>query len=969
MFREKKIFLITLLLIISCLIAVGCGSNSENGPSNTSEPSSNDCMITIKTEGGMPLENIEVYIYTDDSLSELVWFAKSDVNGVIAFKDSVDDKTIAILKNVPDGYEVDEKYYFDKNKCDVLLKTKIEDADISSKQFNAGDIITDFTFTDTDGNSYKISDVLKEKKAVVLNFWYTSCVPCDMEFPYLDSAYLQYSNDIALFAINPIDKSNQTITDYKADNELSIPMGSSNINWENVFNFSSYPTTVVIDRYGMVSYIHNGYITSADVFTDLFGYYTSDNYVQSVLKNIEDISNAAGTEGTAENPYEFGGVTEFEVTVPANKTVYCDIYKVSGMVMTVTGNDISLEYQNETFSPQEGKISITVTTPDTFTPVKLAVTNKSDKECTYSFEFTNKKGTAENPYALSLGEFITNIAEGNESGVYYTYTADKNGIIKLISKSITAGVEYEFVLYNLNTYVYNTMSSEGIVDEKTGYKVLSIKVNSGDVLRISIATLPDSSNKIPAGEFITDAVFEESSQSDEEIKPEKVEYSITVKDNSGNPIRNLKVWFVDGSNKTELTTNTKGIASIEYDEGSYSFLISIPEEYEANKDSFAVTKTSPSVTATLNKKAVQKDEKTYTITVSDVNGNNVNGVTVKILQGSNTIFTKKTENGKVTTTLMSDDYVVQIDGIAGGLCYNAGIAKLSVNTTSITIVVAPKASSNVEPLYVGDAIILKEETVYVDLPSDEMNYFVFNPQQSGLYQVTLSNTGAVLSYWGANDNFITDQSSSVDINNNSFLFNVKDGNVGINRIIGAVGDTGALISIKRVGDAQTDIGDLVYDIYQPTKEPSKTTINAGKVFTYIDITGTTANNKLVYNNQDGYYHIGSENGPIAYVSLGDKTPYISYSALISNTGVKVILYDSNGNIEKKEDYTECLMKYVSCMDDTYGVYALDNDLMYILKNHINYIGWTDYLSQSYLFENVEDVNSEISWMFLICYIK
>ena len=63
------------------------------------------------------------------------------------------------------------------------------------------------------------------------------------------------------------------------------------------------------------------------------------------------------------------------------------------------------------------------------------------------------------------------------------------------------------------------------------------------------------------------------------------------------------------------------------------------------------------------------------------------------------------------------------------------------------------------------------------------------------------------------------------------------------------------------------------------------------------------------------------------------------------------------------------MDYVACADEATGVYPLDQDLMYILTNHIDYMGWCDSADSAYLFNSVNNVNDEISWMFLICYIQ
>ena len=44
----------------------------------------------------------------------------------------------------------------------------------------------------------------RPKQLVILDFWYTTCEPCKMEFPYFESALQKYGDKISLLAINPI---------------------------------------------------------------------------------------------------------------------------------------------------------------------------------------------------------------------------------------------------------------------------------------------------------------------------------------------------------------------------------------------------------------------------------------------------------------------------------------------------------------------------------------------------------------------------------------------------------------------------------------------------------------------------------------------------------------------------------------------------------------------------------------------
>ena len=165
----------------------------------------------------------------------------------------------------------------------------ISDAVLSECSYSLGDKMGDYTVTDVNGNEYVFSELLKSKKAIVLNFWYVNCGPCQMEFPFLQAAADKYSDDVVVLAINPTDDRENDIQKYATKNELSIPLIKGDLAWNTAFSIRGFPTTVVIDRYGIVSFSHMGAVVEEGVFEKLFAHFSADDYTQKIVESLDDI--------------------------------------------------------------------------------------------------------------------------------------------------------------------------------------------------------------------------------------------------------------------------------------------------------------------------------------------------------------------------------------------------------------------------------------------------------------------------------------------------------------------------------------------------------------------------------------------------------------------------------------------------------------------------------------------------------
>ena len=285
--RRAAIAFLAIALLLSISIFVLCSCGEQNEPKTKTEYS-----ILLKSQGGMSLSDVKISVYADEELTELVWAGYTESDESFVFEAYESDKITAVLSEIPEGYTADEKYPLTSGANEISLECSLlEEGELSGVTYKIGNMAHDFTVTAYDGESYKLSELLETKKAVVLNFWFMNCDPCRMEFPYLWQAYEEFSDDIAVLAMNPLDGTDETIAFYAAENSLGFPMAAVDPAWQSAVNITAYPTTVIIDRYGMVSLIHTGSITEKETFVKLFEYYTSDDYVQSAVRNVSDIEN------------------------------------------------------------------------------------------------------------------------------------------------------------------------------------------------------------------------------------------------------------------------------------------------------------------------------------------------------------------------------------------------------------------------------------------------------------------------------------------------------------------------------------------------------------------------------------------------------------------------------------------------------------------------------------------------------
>ncbi|MDE7158138.1 MAG: redoxin domain-containing protein [Clostridiales bacterium] len=247
--------------------------------------------VNAKTEGGMNVRNVHFFVLKG---ADTAYEGTTNADGEASFRLLPDNYTLvtasAIAGLTPEktSYSLNEE----NSSVTILFSSKIIDEEIPNrKTYVLGDIMYDFTYTTYNGaQTVTLSDLLKTKKAVVLNFWYTTCTYCIQEFPCLEEAYEEYKDDVEVIGINPLNDSitiANFLTTYAGNFQLTFPITRDTAGLSNHFVINGYPTTVIIDRYGAVAFIEAGGIVETELWTLLFEKYTADDYTQDFTPGEE----------------------------------------------------------------------------------------------------------------------------------------------------------------------------------------------------------------------------------------------------------------------------------------------------------------------------------------------------------------------------------------------------------------------------------------------------------------------------------------------------------------------------------------------------------------------------------------------------------------------------------------------------------------------------------------------------------
>jgi len=123
---------------------------------------------------------------------------------------------------------------------------------------SVNDKAPDFTLKNLQGTNLRLDEY--RGKVVLINFWASWCGPCRQEMPLLDRIHQRYSDaGFAVLGVN-VEGTLAPAKETAERTHVTFPvLIDENQKVSGLYDLESMPSTLVVDRDGVVRYVHHGY--------------------------------------------------------------------------------------------------------------------------------------------------------------------------------------------------------------------------------------------------------------------------------------------------------------------------------------------------------------------------------------------------------------------------------------------------------------------------------------------------------------------------------------------------------------------------------------------------------------------------------------------------------------------------------------------------------------------------------------
>jgi len=157
----------------------------------------------------------------------------------------------AVMSNVKTGPFTLAEFQFAPPKTATLEEPA------EAKMLDIGMQGPEFSLWSLEDRTLSLASIQRDKKAVLINFWYLACPPCREEFPIFEKLYGELKDKgLAIVAVNYNDPA-KDVAEYVKKTGLTFTIAMGDDGESNVFikySVRSFPATYLLDERGRIIY-------------------------------------------------------------------------------------------------------------------------------------------------------------------------------------------------------------------------------------------------------------------------------------------------------------------------------------------------------------------------------------------------------------------------------------------------------------------------------------------------------------------------------------------------------------------------------------------------------------------------------------------------------------------------------------------------------------------------------------------